>query len=325
MKLNHTTSREFTVQAAKVLMKAFEVFPTAPDVCVGSLGEIFQHPLFLNGSEAERRQIMHASSTFFYENERAYAWDNYFGRELRTLLNQADVLDLGCFTGGRDAAWHQRYGLKSLTGLEVREVCVEAATYFAAHQGINSKYVVGIGEAMQFPSESFDAILTFETFEHVQDLSKVLAECHRVLRPEGRLFVVFPGYFHPTSHHLGLVTDCPGIQWVFTGQTLVKAYFDILHERGTSASWYSRNKRDLEPWERCHIINGTTVRRFASLISNGLWNVVLRSRQPIGSVGRNVSKNPGARLLSHLFWPLARLPVLEEVFLHRIAYILEKQ
>jgi SAM-dependent methyltransferase len=268
---------------------------------------------------------MHTSSRFFYENERAYAWDNYFGRDLKPLLAGTEILDLGCFTGGRDAAWFQRYGLKSLTGIEIREICVEAATHFAAHQGINARYVVGIGEAMGFAAESFDAILTFETFEHVQDLKKVLSECHRVLRPGGKLFIVFPGYFHPKSHHLGLVTTCPGIQWLFSGRTLVKAYFDILQERGQSASWYGRGKRDLESWERCNIINGTTVRRFAGLVSDGRWEVVLRNRQPIGSVGRNVCKRAGVRKLSNLFQPLALLPGFEEVFLHRITYILQKR
>jgi SAM-dependent methyltransferase len=318
------TSTELSVQAARALMKAFEVFPTSPEVSVADLGEVFQHPVFLNGTEAQRRQIMHASSMFFYENERTYAWDNYFGRDLEPLLQQAEVLDLGCFTGGRDAAWYQRYDLKKLTGLEIREVCVEAATYFAASQRINARYIVGIGESMPFPSESFDAILTFETFEHVQDLSKVLAECRRVLRPGGRLFVVFPGYFHPTSHHLGLVTDCPGIQWLFSGRTLVKAYYDILRERGQSASWYSRSNRDLEYWERCNIINGTTVRRFARLVAESDWKIMLRSRQPLGSVGRNVSKRTSARVLSTFFRPLSRIPALEEAFLHRITYILQK-
>jgi 2-polyprenyl-3-methyl-5-hydroxy-6-metoxy-1,4-benzoquinol methylase len=318
-------SPELTVRAAKALMSVFEVIPASPEVCVSNLGEVFQHPIFLNGSERQRRDIMRASSTFFYENERAYAWDNYFGRDLKPLLVGAEVLDLGCFTGGRDAAWYERYGLKSLTGLELREICVEAATQFAAYKGLNARYVVGIGEAMQFPSESFDAILTFETFEHVQDLKKVLSECHRVLRPGGKLFLVFPSYFHPKSHHLGLVTTCAGIQWLFSGRTLVKAYYDILQGRGPSASWYTRSKRDLESWERCNIINGTTVRRFAQMVANGSWKVVLRSRLPIGSVGRNVSKKAGVRALSNLFRPLARLPGVEEAFLHRITYILEKE
>jgi len=313
------------VQLAKLVMKRFERIPVSPEQQVGRLGEVFRHPLFLNGTEAERERIMRASSTFFYEDELAYPWDNYFGQELEPMLRGSDVLDVGCFTGGRDAAWFQRYKLRSLTGLEIRPVCVEAATRFAASKGIQAEYLVGLAESMPFEDGRFDAIMTFETLEHIQDPAKVLAECHRVLKPNGRLFLVFPSYFHPTSHHLGLVTNLPAIQWFFSGETLVKAYYDILEERGLKAEWYNRQSRDLESWERCNTINGTTVRQFARLVAGDDWRVVLRSRKPIGSVGRGISKNRSARLLSKLFIPMTAVPVLQEVFVHRITYILEKK
>jgi len=55
------------------------------------------------------------------------------------------------------------------------------------------------------------------------------------------------------------------------------------------------------------------------------WRVVLRSRKPIGSVGRGISKSRSARLLSKLFIPMTAVPVLQEMFVHRITYILEKK
>jgi len=314
----------FQVRLAKALMKRFEVVPPSPEKVVGRLGEVFQHPIFLKGSQAERESIMHSSSLFFYEDEYAYSWENYLGIELRPLLEGTRVLDLGCFTGGRDAAWFEKYRLQHLTGLEARPVCVEAARRFAAFKRIEADYFVGIGESMPFPKESFDAILTFETFEHVQDLAKVLQECHRVLKPNGKLILVFPGYFHPTSHHLGLVTNCHGIQWFFSGRTLVEAYHDILRERGPAALWYARRTPSLEPWERCNTINGTTVQKLARLIGDGKWRVMLQSMKPVGSVGRNISKNVPVQTVARLLQPLTRVPGVREIVLHRIAYILEK-
>src|SRR5207253_3075574 len=146
-------------------MKRFESFPVSPEEEVGRLGEVFRHPRFLNGSERERDRIMRASSTFFYEDELSYPWDNYFGLALRPMLRGSNVLDVGCFTGGRDTAWFERYELGSLTGLEVRAVCVDAAKRFAVSKGTRAGYVVGLAEAMPFEDARFDAILSFETFE----------------------------------------------------------------------------------------------------------------------------------------------------------------
>jgi len=60
------------------------------------------------------------------------------------------------------------------------------------------------------------------------------------------------------------------------------------------------------------------------LIREGGWKVVMNSRAPIGSIGRNASRKLSYRLMSRLFVPLTALPGLQEVFLHRVTYILEK-
>jgi SAM-dependent methyltransferase len=317
--------RNVGVRLARLLMNLFPAVPVPPDQTIQDLGEIFRHRAFVRGSEAEKDDIMHKSSTFFYEDEMSYPWDNYFATSLADLLQDLDVLDVGSMVGGRDAAWFERYHLRKLTGLEVREIGVEAARRFARRKGINAQYVVGIGESIPFEDERFDAILSFETFEHVQDLAKVMSECYRVLKPEGRLFVVFPGYFHPTSHHLGLATWCPGIQWLFTGRTLVNAYYDVLKERGDSASWYNRSRRDLDAWEKGNTINGTTAAGFAKIVNLRPWRVVLQGRIPIGTVGRNICTRKALARICTLLLPLTFVPLLQEVFLHRITYVLEKR
>jgi 2-polyprenyl-3-methyl-5-hydroxy-6-metoxy-1,4-benzoquinol methylase len=313
-----------SVQLAKSFMKMREAIPASPEDRVGELQEIFRHRRFLDGSEADRKAIMLSSSQSKYESELAYPWDHYFGTNLAPLLDGKVALDLGCFTGGRSVAWFERYGLRFIHGIDVEQEFIDAATQFAATRQVPSQYHVAKGEQLPFADGELDAILSFDVFEHVQDVRRTLHECHLKLKKGGRLFVVFPGYFHPTEHHLALATRLPGIHYIFSGKTLVRAYHELLEERGESAYWYRRHSPQLERWERGNTINGTTLAQFRGFIQGPEWQVLLHSSKPIGSIGRNATKLRAAALLSPAFGLAARMPGLREIFLHRITYILEK-
>lgn len=45
-----------------------------------------------------------------------------------------------------------------------------------------------------FASESFDVIVAFSVIEHVHDPIKVLVECHRILRPGGKVVLLTPHF-----------------------------------------------------------------------------------------------------------------------------------
>jgi len=316
---------ELSERIAKFLMKRFEAAPDIESGEAGELNEVFRHPVFVNGTREDRRRIMLSSSETLYRDEKQYPWDNYFGVDLAPFLQGKEVLDLGCFTGGRTVAWYERYQLSRIIGLDTNELYLEAARLFAEAKGAPVEFRLGKGESLPFGGAELDAILSFEVFEHVQNLNRVLAECERVLRPGGELFVVFPGYFHPTGHHLSLVTRAPCIQCLFSGRAIVRAYNEILDERGEEAAWYKRIDPELAPWERGNTINGTTHAAFRRLLRSMNWEVVLRPRKPVGSVGRNVSRRLPFRLVAGLIYPLAMLPGFEEVLLHRVTYILRKK
>jgi SAM-dependent methyltransferase len=55
------------------------------------------------------------------------------------------------------------------------------------------------GTLGQLPDESFDAVLSTQVLEHVSDPRVYLSECHRLLRPGGRLLLSTHGmmFFHP--------------------------------------------------------------------------------------------------------------------------------
>jgi len=307
------------------IMKTYEHYPTF-SINEGKTVNVFSnHESFLNGSELEKQSIMLKSSESKYQEEVDYPWDNYFGLDLCSFLQGKSVLDLGSFTGGRSVAWYERYKLRHITGIDVKQEYVNAAVQFAAKRNIRADFKLGFGESLPFGEDTFDAILSFDVFEHVQDLRKTLDECFRVLKPGGRLFLVFPSYFHPLEHHLSLVTKVPCIHWFFSGHTLVKAYYQILEERGNDAYWYKRSSPDLKFWERGHTINGTTLSQFKGLIKVRNWRVIHQAKKPIGSIGRHIYKKTTLRLISKLFLPLTFIPGLRELFLHRIVFILEKQ
>ena len=186
---------------------------------------------------------------------------------------------------------------------------------------------MAFGEKLPFEAESFDAVLTFDVLEHVQSPRATLAECFRVLRPGGYLCVVFPSYWQPMEHHLSLVTRTPALQYLFSGRTLVRAYNRILASRGEDAAWYKRDQPELRAWERCNTINGTTLRGFRKLVTEGGWKVVKHSRPPIGSMGRTVACHPRLwhRALAIVGKVLVRIPVCNEAFLHRNVFILQRE
>lgn len=50
--------------------------------------------------------------------------------------------------------------------------------------------------ALDFPDQTFDAIVSCDVFEHVPNLDAALSEAARVLRPGGRLFATFPFHWY---------------------------------------------------------------------------------------------------------------------------------
>ena len=95
----------------------------------------------------------------------------------------AKVLDLGC-AGGFMAEALARRGAH-VTGIDPAADAVSAAIAHAKRAGLDISYSVGNGEALPYPDTAFDAVICVDVLEHVSDLSAVLTQVARVLRPGG--------------------------------------------------------------------------------------------------------------------------------------------
>ena len=93
------------------------------------------------------------------------------------------VLDLGCGGGFMAEALSKR-GAK-VTGIDPSEGAIAAARRHAEANDLEIDYHVASGESLPFANDVFDIVVCVDVLEHVEDLSRLLFEVRRVLRPNG--------------------------------------------------------------------------------------------------------------------------------------------
>lgn len=133
--------------------------------------------------------------------------------------------------------------------------------------------VCGAGEHLPFPPGSFDAVLSHEVLEHVQDDRLAAAEIVRVLRPGGRAVIFVPNRWYPFETH--------GIYWRgryrFGNIPLVNYLPNALRNRLAPhvRAYTRRGLRDLFAKQPVRVISHTA-------IYGGYDNIIAR----LGGLGR---------------------------------------
>jgi len=97
-----------------------------------------------------------------------------------------DVLDLGCGTGAYLNRLNEEY---RAFGLDFSPHAVG----FCRERGL-PRLVKGDAQNLPFVDGSFDAIVSLDTFEHVEGDRAAMAEAFRVLRPGGTLVMNVPAF-----------------------------------------------------------------------------------------------------------------------------------
>lgn len=257
-----------------------------------------------------------------FELETTRPFHHWFGLGADELFGGRDVLDLGSGFGG-SAVWFERYGARSVVGVEIEKDKVSRATQFAGHVGAkNVAFVLGRGEALPFAAESFDLITMYDVLEHVVSPRATVDECWRVLRPRGRLATVFPPYYDVLagSHLHGYATRFPGLNLLFTTRQLRSACEKLLEERGVQYERYLR----AEPTDKLWNQNGLTVRDFLRTVAATEFRIrelrLLGHRDP----RMDHEERAARRALYRLLAGAAQVPVLREAVCSRVCALLEK-
>ena len=100
------------------------------------------------------------------------------------------VLDIGCGDAGVLIAFAEEGA--STAGIELDEKSLERGRVRAREHGVEVDLRSGIAEALPWPDASFDLVILDNVLEHVTDRPKTLTEIHRVLAPDGLLYMVTP-------------------------------------------------------------------------------------------------------------------------------------
>ncbi|MFL6311583.1 MAG: class I SAM-dependent methyltransferase [Terriglobales bacterium] len=118
------------------------------------------------------------------ERARDLLWKRRLKKVLRTGA-KGRLLDIG--TGYGQFLHHARSHFADVSGTEISKTAV-----VLAKQKYGLSLLPGEVEAMDLPSQSFDAITLFHVLEHVPDPGKLVSLCHDLLRTQGILIIAVP-------------------------------------------------------------------------------------------------------------------------------------
>jgi len=107
---------------------------------------------------------------------------------------ESHVLEIGSGNGGAAVYLSQTTGAR-VTGLDNSQPGIRRAVELAKEKGLDGRVSFRLGDAtrpLPFNDNTFDAVFANDTFSLLPDRSALLRQCHRVLRPGGRLLFTDP-------------------------------------------------------------------------------------------------------------------------------------
>ncbi len=220
------------------------------------------------------------------------------------------VLDIGCGAAGK-SLYYASLGAEIVHGVDVVERYRCESEKLAEELGLSEKFKFHLCDAakLEFEDEYFDTIIMNDSMEHVSEPEKVLAQCRRVLKNGGKLFVNFCPYHHPYGAHLSDVIGMPWVHLLFSEKTMIEAYRNLVKglpdEKSRLEFRFSENKNGDET---ISYINHMTIKRFKKILAScGMKKVYYKEISL-----RNITK------------PLAKLPGIKEMFVKMTVAVLEK-
>ncbi|MHA1684315.1 MAG: class I SAM-dependent methyltransferase [Promethearchaeota archaeon] len=220
------------------------------------------------------------------------------------------VLDLGCGTGSL-AIDIAEAGAASVLAIDINEEKIEWAKknlegYFSRFKNIVTYNTSALED---ISPDSFDVIVSKDTFEHIENFEGFLKHALRILKPGGKYYSGFgPLYRSPFGFHKRLKNifpflrffrhEVPWIHLLFPDRVLLGRHNKIYNTKFKTMPEYGLNKM-----------------KFSSF---------MESFKKSGFMIERIRVNSGNRTISRLFSIPRRIPVLTEFFTYNAYVILKK-
>ena len=195
------------------------------------------------------------------------------------------ALDIGCGRGILLAKLRER-------GWEVEgtELSGDAARY--ARETLGLKVEAKSLQELHYPDRSFDLIILWHVLEHLHDPQAMLAEIHRILKPDGLFLVAVPN-FGSWEARMGkrhwFHLNVPGHLLHFTKGTI---------ERDLRRAGFIREHRTFFSSEYDFFSFVQTVQNRLGLRFNLLYDLLRRRTAQFGSPGGDKPAGPAQKLLA---------------------------
>jgi 2-polyprenyl-3-methyl-5-hydroxy-6-metoxy-1,4-benzoquinol methylase len=117
----------------------------------------------------------------------------------------AKVLDISCRTGNGSLFFHRKRKIGYAVAADYSARFLEICGGLLTKNGVPHETVKLTDYRLDFPDDSFDAVLSFETVEHVSDPELFLSELARVCKKNGNVLITTPNRLWEPVHWLAAI------------------------------------------------------------------------------------------------------------------------
>lgn len=230
------------------------------------------------------------------------------------------VLDAGCGSGGTALSLAEEAGFA--VGLDLDARFAGSGTRLQAEKGIaNAAFAQADGTRLPFRDQSFDLVFSHSVIEHVASARDYLAECRRVLKPGGVLYLSTAPYLSLAGAHLPRLLVPFPIHIPLGRPRAFKVFVWLarhapwaLQERKEANTFIQLAEQGLE--KRDDLLQHVTVRALGSWIRSAGLELLREDRHVTGFFRRAL---PGPLLRF-----CARTPVLQDVMIGHVQCVLRR-
>lgn len=143
----------------------------------------------------------------------------------------AKILDVGCGAGlATNPLAKKSY---KVTGVDLAEGALEEAKKRDETKSVN--YICANALSLPFENESFDAVISLDFLEHVDEPEKVVKEISRVLKPGGLFF------YHTFSKNLlSYLVVIKGVEWFVKNTPKDMHVYDLFINHKDLVKWLNQ-------------------------------------------------------------------------------------